>query len=101
MNSIIMSTRGDEGRRPSPEDMIEVELADHVAEEEIKVEIDPFPEEPAKHDEAMKAHDLAAQQSRILKEQIKFFIIIYLGYVSVHLFREFWAMSKKSLILEA
>ena len=51
MNSIIMSTRGDEGRRPSPEDMIEIELAEPVAEEEVRVQVDPFPEEHTKADE--------------------------------------------------
>jgi len=46
-----MSTRGDEGRRPSPEDMFEVELAEPVGEEEVRVEVDPFPEEPTKPDQ--------------------------------------------------
>jgi sugar phosphate permease len=40
-------------------------------------------------------------QNKIMREQLKVFAITYFGYVQIHLFREFWAMSKKSMILQA
>jgi hypothetical protein len=37
----------------------------------------------------------------MVREQVKLFCITYTGYVIIHLFREFWAMSKKSMIMQA
>ena len=41
------------------------------------------------------------RETKTMKEQIKVFALMYFGYVAVHLFREFWAMSKKSLKQQA
>ena len=37
----------------------------------------------------------------MIREQVKLFFITYIAYVTIHLFREFWAMSKKSMIMQA
>ena len=113
------------------DDMIEIELVqmpnkfspirkgcDYIVEEEFKADDErnasygknmPNTETPNHEDfeEATSPNQeevtrgKAEMSARILREQIKFFILIYIGYVGIHLFREFWAMSKKSLILEA
>jgi hypothetical protein len=50
---------------------------------------------------SMVSNRKGGEKTRVLKEQIKVFVMTYIGYVAVHLFREFWAMSKKSMINQA
>jgi hypothetical protein len=45
------------------------------------------------------SHPRDKDGARKLREQIKLFALTYFGYTAIHLFREFWAMSKKSMII--
>ena len=63
----------------------------------VTVEIDS-PSVQAVHPHTLKKDD--DFKSIKLKEQIKIFLICFFSYALLHVYREFWSMSKKALEIE-
>eukprot|EP00347_Sterkiella_histriomuscorum_P010034 403338943 len=49
----------------------------------------------------LQQNDKGIQSMNVLKEQIKVFAIVYVSYIYIHIYREFWSMSKKALLQQS
>ena len=76
--------------------MREIELQD-MRSNSVRIEIDS-PSMQAVHPQTLKIDD--DFKSIKLKEQIKIFAICFFSYALLHVYREFWSMSKNALEIE-